>query len=647
MSSISPPVDTRLSIQSLTNPTIETGNSYNQNSIKDSAQANGINDRSTSSVSDSNSKTCPPLSDANWGSLRDSSHSRTMSYPSFTPTIRPFEQHSGKNEKEHLAAQALGSLSSSTAVISPTVTTAGNPSLSCGGGLVRHSLMNHTTPYSRGPYYSTYSHSHHDLTYSHRRSSSAGSDLNSLVVSSNSNSASPTPPPSIPSLSPSTIENVRMVSENSHNPRTKSSAFLYRVSKNPLVSKAVRVYNSGKSISAPRFKYGAEMVKRVIKTGYQGVDNDDNINNNIDEGIDGKNSANHVGLPPISSLDIPPRQQQRRRPLTRSAWNGVLVTATSLASLSEESRRRLRYCLHLLKLANNHLAATVQKLQDAIAEEQSKETARFIASQNVPQERGGLLNQPTESDDAETNFNSGTTSNSNKKISAILNLKADVINTIRKVVTVISAYAGNSLPEPARSHVKNYILRLPSQWASNFTLNSDNNSNTSTVGSQESSRVETPLSSMSAISSGATTPNILPSSYNDYENLKSPTRNSLGMGNENSTASQGRCRQDIEIGGRVLILANESLEMLGNVISVVDDTLQKAELWCDKLTRAKMRMSGRGSNISSASLNQLSQGNGYNQSDAHISTDKVINSAAASGVNTLAQDQNQIEWRQR
>jgi hypothetical protein len=109
-------------------------------------------------------------------------------------------------------------------------------------------------------------------------------------------------------------------------------------------------------------------------------------------------------------------------------------------------------------------------------------------------------------------------------------IKQDIVDTLRKAVDVISRHAGSALPEPARRRVKVYILSFPSRWAA------------------------------------ASTPS------------QSPP-------NENGVAS-GITREE-ETGWKVLTLANESLEMLSGVMTVVGDTLQSAEEWAGRLGRNK------------------------------------------------------------
>ncbi|KAK9471412.1 uncharacterized protein V1510DRAFT_420460 [Dipodascopsis tothii] len=188
-------------------------------------------------------------------------------------------------------------------------------------------------------------------------------------------------------------------------------------------------------------------------------------------------------------------------------WHSMLVGASGLgAAMSDESLKSLRYCLQCLKLANTHLGRTIERLQELI--ELRKETA-------VGAER-----------------------------TSVSELKAEIVATIRKVVTVVSTYAGAALPEPARSHVRGYLLRLPSRWAA------------------ASSQMDAPRHrrTMSASSTGSV--------------------GSTATGATDAT-------DDPEHATRILLFATESLDMLRGVMNIVDDTLDRAEVWCDRFGRRR------------------------------------------------------------
>ena len=48
----------------------------------------------------------------------------------------------------------------------------------------------------------------------------------------------------------------------------------------------------------------------------------------------------------------------------------------------------------------------------------------------------------------------------------LIDVKRDIVRTIRQAVDVVSKYAGGALPEPARTRVRGFILTLPQRWAS-------------------------------------------------------------------------------------------------------------------------------------------------------------------------------------
>lgn len=62
----------------------------------------------------------------------------------------------------------------------------------------------------------------------------------------------------------------------------------------------------------------------------------------------------------------------------------------------------------------------------------------------------------------------GSSSKSNslvKNESTLAAIKKEIVDTLRKVVEVISKYAGSGLPEQAKASVRAFILQLPSTWA--------------------------------------------------------------------------------------------------------------------------------------------------------------------------------------
>ncbi|KAI7867058.1 transcription factor Opi1-domain-containing protein [Mucor mucedo] len=125
-----------------------------------------------------------------------------------------------------------------------------------------------------------------------------------------------------------------------------------------------------------------------------------------------------------------------------------------------------------------------------------------------------------------------TSTNTNGK-SVLSGIKKDIVETLRKVVEVITKYAGASLPVQARQTVRGFILNLPGRWA---TLNDIRSTTTSPAGSP----------------------------------MLGPRKVSMDA------------KQD-EAAIRLLSFGQESVEMLQSVSTVFSDTVDRAELWIDRL----------------------------------------------------------------
>jgi hypothetical protein len=108
-------------------------------------------------------------------------------------------------------------------------------------------------------------------------------------------------------------------------------------------------------------------------------------------------------------------------------------------------------------------------------------------------------------------------------------LKTDVLSTLKQVVEVVSNYAGGALPENARNLVHRHLTSLPQR----FSLASAISSNTET-------------------------------------------------GNEAASGAR-----------RVMVLAQEGLDMMSQVSRVVNDTLVSAESWCEKLGKRRPEVPGQ------------------------------------------------------
>lgn len=224
-------------------------------------------------------------------------------------------------------------------------------------------------------------------------------------------------------------------------------------------------------------------------------------------------------LPAYNATDrSPPYEQQAT--LTRDrhpppGWRQQLVISTSGLgiAMSEESLRSLRFCLGWLKWANDRLGGAIQNLKDLL-----EHWSEDPASQNhILQTNGSGMSQ----DEAE-----GRQAVLSARISA---LKAEVLQTLKQVVGVVSTYAGGALPDNARNLVHRHLTSLPQRFSIATAQSSSSNAQTD--------------------------------SANDATNSAN----------------------------RVMVLAQEGLDMMTQVSRVVNDTLVSAEGWCEKLGRSTGR----------------------------------------------------------
>ncbi|CAO1627877.1 unnamed protein product [Parajaminaea phylloscopi] len=207
-------------------------------------------------------------------------------------------------------------------------------------------------------------------------------------------------------------------------------------------------------------------------------------------------------------------------------WSSMLVEAGATAgglsaAMSEESMKSLKYCLQWLQYATAHIEHQITVLRDLIVKLNHGELELTSpAAQNLTQ------------------------------------IKGDVVNTIRSVVDVVGKYAGGALPEPARVSVKAFILSLPARWA---TVNrAPALTNTSSFGGSPAS------------------PSFSPAHLGGSSSASSPPSSSGATAAMTAAATA-------QAANRVLTLAVESLDILRSVTVVVGESLDRADLWVERL----------------------------------------------------------------
>ncbi len=175
--------------------------------------------------------------------------------------------------------------------------------------------------------------------------------------------------------------------------------------------------------------------------------------------------------------------------------------------MSDESIRSLRYCLNWLRWANGHLNEAIQNLRNLLERWDEGVT---------PGEQPATMSVANMTQTHEERRQAALSA----RIAA---LKADVLQTLKHVVGIVSNYAGGALPQNARDLVHRHLISLPQRF-SLATIEDDESANT----------------------------------------------------NASEAAKSGR---------RVMVLAQEGLDMMTQVSRVVNDTLVSAEGWCEKLGR--------------------------------------------------------------
>lgn len=116
-----------------------------------------------------------------------------------------------------------------------------------------------------------------------------------------------------------------------------------------------------------------------------------------------------------------------------------------------------------------------------------------------------------------------------------------MVETIRKVVEVVSKYAGAALPEQAKRYVRQSILSLPVKWASAIEVSDRSRGRSASVSGHDVA--------MTAGEGGAGSP----------------------------AAGSATLRPTEDAAERVLTFAVESLDMLKSVTQIFGDSVEKAE----------------------------------------------------------------------
>ena len=207
--------------------------------------------------------------------------------------------------------------------------------------------------------------------------------------------------------------------------------------------------------------------------------------------------------------------------------------------MSDESLRSLRYCLTWLRWANDRLGGAIQNLRELLQRWNESDQ-----QQPEPMSVAALIDTTSPSPSSEE-----SQSRQAALAARLAALKADVLHTLKQVVEVVSNYAGGALPENARNLVHRHLTSLPQRFS---------------------------------------IANARPATRNGSNNSTLPP-NEKGDRRDSADDVPGSAQ-------RVLVLAQEGLDMMTQVSGVVNDTLVSAESWCERLGR-KTRSENEGESL--------------------------------------------------
>ncbi|KAG6840167.1 hypothetical protein C0991_008462 [Blastosporella zonata] len=264
-------------------------------------------------------------------------------------------------------------------------------------------------------------------------------------------------------------------------------------------------------------------------------------------------------LPSSSSSSRQP-QTEEHQVAQRSRWQAVLLEAGGLsAALSEESLRRLKYCLQWLLYATAHIDAQILIIRD------------FTASLHPLPSQTRAPHPPI----------------SQAHMRTLIAVRRDIVHTVKQVVDVVSRYAGGALPEPARGRVRGFILDLPQRWARKAGAAPGREEDVDREQRERDRERDRDRESVVAASGSGTGP---VRRNNRRGRERGPGAGSAPSSRATSPMARHTRYQDengepisagtaIVAAQRILTLATESLDMMRGVTGVVKDSLDRADAW--------------------------------------------------------------------
>ncbi|XP_014559759.1 hypothetical protein COCVIDRAFT_35038 [Bipolaris victoriae FI3] len=220
-----------------------------------------------------------------------------------------------------------------------------------------------------------------------------------------------------------------------------------------------------------------------------------------------------------------PEQRSETPQDRRVNWSTQLIMTTSGlgVALSETSLRSLKICLGLLRSATTHIDSVMRALKLVLEEYEA-------ALRNQRESSSNSTNHNIAQDEkAQLNGNmaqmglvdSDKDDQVRRFADRIKELSSDIWQTLQSVVQSVSRYTGGALPQNAQTVVRTQLLSVPQRWQ-------------------------------------------------------------LASRNTSGSSSGG---DEVRGANRMLAFAKEGLDMMGQITTVVDGTVQSAECWLQRIGR--------------------------------------------------------------
>lgn len=321
-------------------------------------------------------------------------------------------------------------------------------------------------------------------------------------------------------------------------------------------------------------------------------DDDDDDGSDVDVHVDDDNTNKPVDPLTVKRIKTANNTTNNNTLRKKVSINSALSAQKSLDDLKQlstlnlniESRKKLTMLIQFLKLGNTQLSERIDKLIENVDNKRNK-----IMSNNI-------------------------TSTSTSSDINIQQIKNEIITTVKKIVNVVSTVSAQSLTEPARSNVRDAILKLPTNWAKmlNNEINegndsdsdsNDDNTDDNTDDTDDDDEEEYEDSNENIVNENDDLEDekiekIVVNNSTIFKRNRKPSISKRIM----DSLIKYRQRQGISIdrnkilvkqwfrknfknqimndsSGKVLILAQESLDMINKIIKFCNENLDKADNW--------------------------------------------------------------------